>query len=259
MDQNDQCVSIVKSIDKRNSVDLRIYPSIVMIVLLVFIAVSWYFILFVGSGESRDRDLSGITVTGLAVLISLIHVNISRIIKHNNRDKELMLNLVKYSESIGLDSKCISAMRCCALNFPTFKEIKVAYVASLVPAVFGILALMFNLNHGEGFTLTVILMLFSLLFSFIVMVMTITYPREHEKNFVNFSDNIVEAFSKKGIKIDGYEPAIGYRPLPLLIVLTVITLGFFFPLWIYLSIRDMNRHFDEQWKFENSVLDAITY
>jgi len=40
--------------------------------------------------------------------------------------------------------------------------------------------------------------------------------------------------------------------------LTLITLGMFFIVWVYLSLRDMNRHLDQQWNFENSLVDVLS-
>jgi hypothetical protein len=55
----------------------------------------------------------------------------------------------------------------------------------------------------------------------------------------------------------GYGQVIGGRNVYLLIVLSLVTFGLFIIVWLCISMRDFNRHIDEQWNFENNLLVAL--
>jgi hypothetical protein len=81
----------------------------------------------------------------------------------------------------------------------------------------------------------------------------------HGIRWHGFASTTAVALRKLGYKID---PPTESHPIPdrslaLYAILTIVTLGLFGFYWLYTLINDPNMHFEDQWTFENRLLDAL--
>ncbi len=263
MDDRETFTRITKDVDRRNKTDIRIYPLMVFIVLVVFIIVSMSQVSQLVNGGSDERlQSTGVFVAGIGVVISIMYLLMSRRYSHDDRDLALMRDLMDFTkgefDKYGIkEDHYINAMRSCIKAESGLRSFRIRFIVSVAPAAVGLLLMMFNPFSDEVFNTTILLFAASLAINVMFLLGCIVYPRKHEKNFVKFSDAFVDAMCRCGIRVKGYEPVIGFRPVIPFVILSVITGGLFFAFWIYLSMRDMNRHLDEQWNFEDSIMESI--
>jgi hypothetical protein len=81
----------------------------------------------------------------------------------------------------------------------------------------------------------------------------------HSVRWHGFTSSSVVALRKLGFAID---PPIEGKPilersLVLYAILTIVTLGLFGFYWLYTLIDDPSLHFDEQWRFEDALIEAL--
>ena len=251
------------AIRRRSKTDLRIYPSIVLVVVIAFTATALaYMFGLVGSGADRRLNLLGIFIVGTCVLISMMYLTISRNYQHSKRDIELMnamCDLAVQMEAEGrfCDVERIQRMR---EHIPTLtgRKIWVAlFVIAIIPAISApVLALMIP-DQMEGAGYGTIACVVSLVLCFAVIVLNMGFPKRHERMFLEFADEFVDGVRASGYNMERYRKVIGVRNLIVMLILTFFTAFLFFGVWLYLSVRDLNRHMDEQWNFEDSIMDLL--
>ena len=205
---------------------------------------------------------AGIFVTGIAVIISIIYLQISRRYLHQDRDVKLMTDLLAYVTDMfdyyGIrETHYLSTMRSCIGVKTGLKAFRIRFLLSVTPAVLGLIILVFNATKSEMYNVTYSLFITSLVIDVILMIQCVAYPRAHEKKYVIFSDAFVDSMARCGIRIKGYEPVIGFRPFIPFLILSIVTVGIFFLFWIFRSMADMDRHLEEQWIFENAIMVAL--
>lgn len=265
MVSDDLVNKVMKNIDRRNATDVRLYPSILIIVLVMFAAVAVYTLFFKESAFTdyeKQLQTLGVFVVGMGILLALMNVLASRSYKHNKKDAQLMESLIELSTALfkekGVDGgQYITKMRKYCIDNTNQTFLYAVFLLALIPAVAGTVLMVFDItNH---FTVIASYMMFgmSVLICAFILFLNIRYPKKHEKAFVGFSDAFCEGMSKCGITVKGYEPVIGIRPTPVMLFLSVVTFGVFYFIWVYFSMRDMNRHLDQQWDFENSIVDVL--
>jgi hypothetical protein len=81
----------------------------------------------------------------------------------------------------------------------------------------------------------------------------------HDRRFFAFAQNTQYAGTQIGMQ--NLLPPM-WRPVPersflLYIILTIITLGLFAIYWVYVLIKDLNEHFQNQWEFEDALSREI--
>ncbi len=254
---------IHRDIDRRNSTDLRIQPSLIVVVLTVFICVAVYQMtqLSIEGADSRLQS-AGVFVTGTGVVISIMYLLMSRRYAHEDRDLMLMRDMLAYATDLfdhyGVrEMHYLHTMRSCIRAESGLRTFRIRFLLSVAPAAVGLIVLVFNATSQIAFTVTCVLFAISLVINVLMLIQCITFPREHEKRFVTFSDAYIDSMARCGIRVKGYEPVIGHRPFWVFLVLSIVTVGLFFVYWLYRSMVDMNRHLDEQWLFENAVIVAL--
>lgn len=100
--------------------------------------------------------------------------------------------------------------------------------------------------------------LISTLFAFIVLSFLTKDLYDHSNKQHYFNMQTAIAFRKLGLgKIEVSERHIPYRNNGIYILLSFITLTLFTFYWWYTVVIDGNAHFDGQWSFEDSLLDAM--
>lgn len=263
MESEKHLLRIHKDIDRRNSTDLRIPPSMVIFVLAVFVCIAVYqgSQLSIDGTDSRLQSV-GTFVTGTGVVISIMYLLTSRRYAHEDRDMKLMTDLMAYVSDMFVhygirETHYLTMMRSCIGAESGLRAFRIRFLISVAPAALGLIVLVFNATSEIVFSVTCALFAISLVINVIMLIQCITYPREHEKKFVTFSDAFVDSMARCGIRVKGYEPVIGFRPFWPFLILSIATFGIFFIYWLYRSMSDMDRHLEEQWVFENSVMMAL--
>lgn len=213
-------------------------------------------------GADPSLQVAGVFVTGVGVVISIMYLLVSRRYSHEDRDLELMRDMLDYATDLFdhyaiRDRHYLNIMRSCIKAESGLRDFRIKFLISVAPAAVGLIILLFNATSEDAFLITCWLFAISLAINIALLIQCVTFPRSHEKVFVTFSDAYVDALSRCGLRVKGYEPVIGYRPFWVFLVLSIVTFGVFFVYWIYRSMIDMNRHMDEQWLFENSVIGAL--
>ncbi len=245
---------------------MRLYPLMVAVVLFVYLLVAIVAIFRkVGGGPIGPENylyIISVLIVGMGLILALMYLMASRSYKHVKRDinlmKDLTVYLKDYSRARSID--CTKEIRIMEDNIPHAMGQSVLYglfVIAMLPALVGAAVTFLNPMTDESFIQVLILFMVSVIFCAVVLVVNINLPKKHEKTFLKFSDAFVDGMHRCGVGLYRYEPAIGVRSFIILGILTIVTLGLFFPLWIYISMRDMNRHLDEQWTFENSIAESI--
>ena len=255
----DELLSMVRrDIDRRNKTDMRLYPSMAFAVLVIYTFVALYRgIFFEGVEEVRSFSVA---IVGSGLVLALMYVLATRVNKHNKRDANLMTDICNYLEGYvpeGSENVHLKVMRSCIQETLGQFVLFILFFATLFPAAFGALIYARGLTENAD-DLALRLIVISFVLGMCILLVNINYPRMHEKKFIRFSDSMVDLLESIGISMKGYTQVIGGRNVYLMIVLSIITLGVFVVVWLCISMRDFNRHIDQQWNFEDSLMVALT-
>ncbi len=262
---------ILANVHRRERTDLVIEPLLVLVVIIAFMVLINYFMLSllistVQAGEGISELFFNIglyMVLHLLIITAGFYLLMSRNENHSKREDELRSLLMEYfrckvedhdiqrplrgmvevDEAIRSKERPVSTWRALIwIGLPLFITVLMVEPAlSLVAAVLG---------------------LFFYFVSFLVLVYVIrnitNFSYNHERRWRAFQKHVVDAAERIGMRIEHpCRRTIGIRSFMVFIVISVLTYGAFFPIWIWLLLKDMNRHFEEQWRFEESLIDAL--
>ena len=257
MDRGAMLNRIRRDIDRRNKTDMKLYPWMVFAVVILYTFVAFYRGLFFKS----DIEINpvSIVVVGSGLIFAIMYVMATRVNKHNKRDASLMTDVCALLEDIVPDSGSNAKLKVMREQIPeTTKQfvLFIIFFATLFPAAFGALIYVLGLGDDpDGVALNLVTLSFVL--GLAIILLNINFPRYHEKRFIRFSDAAVDLLASQGVGVMGYARVIGGRNIYLLVVLSLVTLGLFIVVWLCISMWDFNRHIDEQWNFEDNILDAM--
>jgi hypothetical protein len=257
MESDTALYRVRRDIDRRNKTDMRLYPTMAFAVIVIYTFVAFYRGIFFEDVE-EVRSFS-IAIVGAGLVLALMYVLATRVNKHNKRDASLMTDVCDFLEGYlpdGADNRDLRIMREAVPETTGQFLLFLLFFATLFPAAFG------ALFYARGLTddpdgLALYLVTISFFLGLCIILVNINFPRRHEKRFLRFSDATVRALETIGVSMAEYKQVIGGRNVYFLILLCVITLGFFIVIWLCISMRDFNRHIDEQWYFENNLLAAL--
>ncbi len=257
MDRSALLLKIRRDIDRRNKTDMKLYPWMVFAVLTLYTFVAFYRGLFFDD-DLEIRSFS-IVVVGSGLVLAIMYVMATRVNKHNKRDAALMTDVCDLLDDIVTeesDRAYIGKMRDQIPETAKQSVLFILFFATLFPAAFG--ALIYALGLGpDPDNLALNLIMVSFVLGLIIILININFPRVHEKRFIRFSDTAVDLFASLGVAVKGYGRVIGGRNIYFLVLLSIVTLGVFIVVWLCISMWDFNRHIDEQWNFEDNVLEAM--
>lgn len=248
--------AIGRDIDRRNKTDIRIYPSMVFAILILYTAVVFY---CMAIPELKYLDPYSVAMVGCGLMMAVMFVMASRTFRHSKRDADMIRDVGTFYASTvpdGEDDPDVKLLRKCIYDNRMQKMLFVLFILSMVPAVFGVLVFLRGFTYDPD-RVSRDLMFFSLVFSLFTIMININFSKKHEVMFQKFSAAVVPAFAKQGLVLKEYEQVIGDRNLYLMIMLCVVSLGLFIMVWLCISIRDFNRHMDEQWNFENNLYQGL--
>lgn len=82
---------------------------------------------------------------------------------------------------------------------------------------------------------------------------------EHDCRWNTFAQQTLMAMSKLGysVSVPLFRPALPNRSFAVYLILTIVTLGLFSLYWLYTLIKDPNDHFQNQWQFEDQLVNSI--
>ena len=257
MESDTALYRVRRDIDRRNKTDMRLYPTMAFAVIVIYTFVAFYRGIFFEDAE--DVRSFSIAIVGAGLVLAMMYVLATRVNKHNKRDASLMADVCDFLEEHhpeGKDNRDIQIMR--GLIPGTTKQfiLFLFFFATLFPAAFGALIYARGLTDDPD-RLAMWLVVISFVLGLCVILVNINFPRRHEKRFIRFSDATVRVLETMGVSMVGYGQVIGGRNVYLLIVLSLVTFGLFIIVWLCISMRDFNRHIDEQWNFENNLLVAF--
>lgn len=128
---------------------------------------------------------------------------------------------------------------------------------------------MFYLTNSESFLMIFVAILGGLFVSIMILTSIIASAYiinslmrtiyTHDVRWNGFATSVMMALRRLGKTVaEGPE----HRPLQerstiLYVVLTLLTLGFFLIYWFYVLVDDPNKHFDQQHRFEDTLLAAV--
>ena len=200
-----------------------------------------------------------VVMVGAGLVFAIMYVLVTRAYRHNKRDVATGTDVCEFLESAVEDGKSnplIWAMRAEIGTNIKQKVIFLANFVALLPAALGVLV------YVRGYTdnpesLALSMMTASFILSSLLILANINYSKNHERRYIRFSNATVAFFESVGIAMVGYDKVIGGRNVKLLTVLSIATLGLFLIPWLCISMRDFNRHIDQQWNFENNLSEAL--
>ena len=257
MDREELLVKIGRDVDLRNKTDMRIYPSMIFAILVLYTAIAFYR-LFIMPGATTDNTIT-VAIVGAGLVFAIMYILVTRAYRHNKRDVALgtdVCDLLKDCVPGGTSNEHIVAMRAQIGTNLKQKVLFLVNFVALTPAAVGVLIYIRGWGQ-DPVVLALWLMTASFFFSSLIILSNINYSKNHERRFIRYSDATVAFFESVGISMAGYEKVIGGRNVKILTLIAIVTLGLFLIPWMCISMRDFNRHIDQQWNFENNLLEAL--
>ena len=263
MDAKESANGIIVSVANRDKTDSYVPPAMVSLVVLAYLVIMLrYYALTLESFDgaltlSQMFNIMSIFVIGMALVLSIFYLLMSRNIKHMRRESTLRCLLANYAESVGADVRELRRIDSDIRAQEKEGSYKIRKIALVLPAALGTGALFFLDLQTYGAGMMILCWALSLVAIFAVAPALTTAPRAHEKRTLPFYEEFNRISPGIGMDTAGFERVIGARSFLLFIAVTALTAGFFLPVWAFMTFNDMNRHFMEQWYFEDSVIRSL--
>jgi hypothetical protein len=271
MDSVKACNRIILNITDRDRSDMILYPLMIAVVLVSYIAIFVYYTLSVFekySGMPPWEHMFGVLallLMGISLILAVFYLLMVRSANHSKREADLRRALIDYVEFFGSRkgsdvSQHVKNLR--GLDAKYLREEKIGnpkrdilWVAA--PGIVGFL-LMF-IPQLESYILPLIAGCFflSVVIALIVIPDVTTFGLKHDKRSLEFTSAFSNAVRPLNMKIVPMSKSVGYRNFGVFAILTLITLGAFSIIWTYTIFGDMNKHFQEQWKFEDHLFRMV--
>ena len=262
---------ILVNIHRRERTDTVIEPKLVLLVMVSFLVLVNYMLvsLFLStSGEDTELvdlffNLGLYMVLHLLIILAGFYLLMRRNEKHSKREEELRSLILEYFRCHVEDHDIQKHLRK-MIGTDALIQRKERPVPSLKMAILISLPLLGTVLMIEPslsvFAMTVGLFLY--IVSFVVLLYVIrnvtNFSFDHDRRWITFQKHTLKAADAIGLKVDcPCGRTVGMRSFVLFIFISYATGGLFFPVWIWLILKDMNRHFEEQWAFEESLIDGL--
>jgi len=271
MDSVKACNRIIMNITDRDRSDMILYPLMIAVVLVSYIAIFVYYTLSVFgkySGIPPWEHMFGVLallLMGISLILAVFYLLMVRSANHSKREADLRKALIDYVEFFGsrkgadvsqhvknmkgLDEKYLREER---IGNPKRDIIWVA-----TPGIIGFLLLFIPQLEDHILPLIAGCFLLSVIIALIVIPDVTTFGLKHDKRSLEFTSAFSNAVRPLKMKIVPMSKSIGYRSFGVFAILTFLTLGAFSIIWTYTIFSDMNKHFQEQWKFEDHLFRMV--
>ncbi len=271
MDSKRAANEIIENVFNRDRSDMIIEPLLVTLVLASYLIFTIsYGITRLGGLESLS-DYSELTAQiatfitlGMLIMVSVFFLLMGRNEKHCQREKELRSRLIGYME-VRRDRGApigghINEMRALDAKIAAEeKPLKAALWGAIIVLPLLVIAIA---TFTESVPQVAPAIVIALLVSFIALVHSIrnvtTFSYRHEKAWMEFLVPFHKALDEMGVEFaNDFRKQVGYRSFLLFFILSLATGWLFMVVWSHLLLRDMNRHFQEQWAWENCLVQAL--
>lgn len=262
---------ILLNIHKREGTDTVIDPKLVLVVMVSFLVIVNYMLvsLFL-STRSTDLELLDVffnlglyMVLHLLIVLAGFYLLMRRNERHSAREAELRAHIIDYFRCYveqGDIQKPLRGM----IEMDRLIRRKERPVSSKKAALVIALPLAGTILMIEPWlsTLALALALAFYLVAFLALLYVIrnvtNLSFDHDRRWITFQKHVVKAADSIGLRLEcTCRRTVGMRSFVVFIFVSYVTGGLFFPIWIWLLLRDMNRHFQEQWAFEESLIDGL--
>lgn len=263
---------IITNICDRDGSDMLVEPTLVTVVLgsyVIFtisyaISQAWRLQSLAEDGLLAMHVATFLTL-GILVVMSVFFLLMSRNEKHSQREKQLRNIMIRYVEEIN-NSQCnnldkyIIGMK--KINDKILDKERPAPARKWGAIIVAPLILMALSSFSDSNPLAVPILSLALLTSLLALISTIrgvtNFSYNHEKRWIEFLIPFGEAMGVLNIKIPNpFKKQVGFRSFVLFFALLVVTGFLFLPIWAYVLFKDMNKHFVEQWIWENSLIRGL--
>jgi hypothetical protein len=263
MDVKESVNGIIINIANRDKTDSYVPPAMVSVVILAYVVIMLrYYALTFQSFDgylmtSQMFDIMSIFVIGMALILSVFYLLLSRNVRHMRRERILRARLMDYAEASGADILGLKRIDSDICSREKERAYRIRLIVLMFPVALGIGALLLLDLQTYGIRIIVLCWILSLIAIFAVAPALTDAPRAHEKRTLPFYEEFNRISPLIGIETTEFERVIGVRSFLLFTIISALTFGLFLPVWAFMTFNDMNRHFMEQWYFEDSVIKSL--
>lgn len=266
----DAANKIIRAILSRERTDIRLPPVMVSIIILAYVVIIIYYAKDMFSRYDSVPlpqlfTLIAMFTIGAGLLIAIFYLLMIRNAKHAEREKELRSAMIEYAESnnilCGSDiAEWVERLK--AIDADICEKEKIEFnwfylILIMVPILIGTVIVILTGDTDRLLTIVGISFLASLAVAILVTPTITTFPMKHELRALVFFKEWNSSSVSLGLPFEQVDRTIGYRSFWVSLILTVLTLGIYWIFWAYAMFRDMNRHFEEQWYFEDNLLKSL--
>lgn len=262
---------IILNISDRDRSDMILYPLMIAVVLFTYIVVLLYYVLSVFSEYRSDvpyEQMFGILallLIGISLILAIFYLLMVRNTNHSKRESRLRKAMIEYVDANGSFhpedvSQYVRQMRILDERFDSQEDMgnpkkNIVWVA--LPALAGFVLMWIPSLREYTIYVLLICMFLSIVVALVVAPHVTTFAAEHDKRTKEFTESFANACRRMDMKFVPTSKTVGYRSFPVFAVLTIATVGFFAIFWVYLIFNDMNKHFMEQWRYEDRLLRSV--
>lgn len=263
MNAKESANGIIVNIANRDRTDSYVPPAMVSLVILAYIIIMLrYYVLTARSFDgaltpAQMFNIMSIFVIGMALVLSIFYLLTSRNIKHMQRESGLRCHLIDYAEAMGADVGNLRRMDSEIREQEKVRSYRIRKMMLILPAALGTGTLFFLDLRIYGAGMMILCWILSLIAIFTAAPALTTAPRAHEERTLPFYEEFNRIAPRIGTDSAGFERVLGVRSFLLFTVISALTAGLFLPVWAFMAFNDMNRHFMEQWYFEDSVIRSL--
>ncbi len=270
-DSRDIANRILVNVHRREKTDTIIEPKLVLVVMLSFLVlVNYMLISLFMSTRGTDVELEELffnlglyLVLHLLIVLAGFYLLMRRNERHSAREAELRSLIIDYFrchvEDRDIQKPLRKMIEMDGLIRRKERPVPTLKMAALIalPLIGTVMMLVPSLSW---FAITVGIFLY--LISFLVLLYVIrnvtNFSFDHDRRWMTFQRHVLKASEAIGLKVGCHcERTVGMRSFMLFIFISYATGGLFFPIWLWLILKDMNRHFQEQWALEESLIEGL--
>lgn len=262
---------VLKTILGRTWTDLVFRPSLVLVVIFSYIFYATYYIyrVHVSSLTSSNPDMlvgdTLILLIGSLVVVLIVVILMFGNTAHEKHESALRKDLIEYlkirqaNDTIDLSSTISELISIdeSAVDIKNKKKDTVNLLFILIVAtVFISLSLIPNLGlYQEIFMILNYLLTIGI--AMIALPSLSTFLSDHEKGTVRFCDELCKVSDVLGLGIVPLDLKTVDMPLQKYRIYTVVTLGIFGIYWLTRVFAIRNKHYMEQWYFEDCLFVSL--
>lgn len=248
-----------------------LYPAMIAIVMLSYLSIFSLYIasLFSRYGTDVPREQMfgafALLVMGVSIMLAVFYLLMTRNADHSARESLLRKTMTAYIEAsacvCGTDATpYIEKLRRMDARMDSEERMgnpRILMMWIVLPALAGFLLIWTPALRDNAVPVVIVSLLVSLVLAAVISPHATSFASEHDKRTREFTAAFCDVCRSFDIKLVPTSRTVGYRSFKVFAVLTVVTLGFFSIYWVYLVFNDMNKHFLEQWRFEDGLLRNV--